>query len=162
MFFRLADIPAGYYIASLTILLCSQLSRKRWTVSLLVSYTFLVIALTILIRETGAAFRFELVPFWSYRDYLNGTDKTLLSEIIANIVMFIPIGILTGSIWGQKSAWLAMGFSTIIELLQLITKRGLFEFDDIIHNTLGALIGIALLMAGKKVIGFFESRLEKK
>jgi glycopeptide antibiotics resistance protein len=31
--------------------------------------------------------------------------------------------------------------SLTIEILQLVTKRGLFEFDDIFHNTLGVAIG---------------------
>lgn len=38
------------------------------------------------------------------------------------------------------------GLSCVIEVSQLVFKRGLFEFDDILHNTLGALLG-ALLMA---------------
>jgi glycopeptide antibiotics resistance protein len=36
-----------------------------------------------------------------------------------------------------------LGFLTsfTIELLQLILKRGLFEFDDMFHNTIGVGIG---------------------
>ncbi|MFR5484739.1 MAG: VanZ family protein [Blautia massiliensis (ex Durand et al. 2017)] len=34
-----------------------------------------------------------------------------------------------------------MGTSFVIELLQLITCRGLFEFDDIIHNGFGCMMG---------------------
>lgn len=33
-----------------------------------------------------------------------------------------------------------MGTSFVIELLQLITCRGLFEFDDIIHNGVGCMM----------------------
>lgn len=32
--------------------------------------------------------------------------------------------------------------SVAIELIQLSFHRGLFEFDDMIHNTLGTVIGI--------------------
>ena len=38
------------------------------------------------------------------------------------------------------------GLSCVIEVSQLVFRRGLFEFDDIFHNTLGALLG-ALVMA---------------
>ena len=37
-----------------------------------------------------------------------------------------------------------MGTSFVIELLQLITFRGLFEFDDIIHNGIGCMMGAVL------------------
>jgi glycopeptide antibiotics resistance protein len=42
--------------------------------------------------------------------------------------------------------------SLTIEILQLVTKRGLFEFDDIFHNTLGVAIGeLGYWMIGWKV-----------
>lgn len=39
---------------------------------------------------------------------------------------------------------LAVGLSSMIEVLQLLSKRGLCEFDDIINNSLGAVVGICL------------------
>lgn len=36
--------------------------------------------------------------------------------------------------------------STVIEVIQLISHRGLFEFDDIFHNTLGTVIGIGVFV----------------
>ena len=39
---------------------------------------------------------------------------------------------------------IGIGISFSIELLQLVLCRGLFEFDDIIHNSLGFLIGILI------------------
>lgn len=35
-------------------------------------------------------------------------------------------------------------------MLQLITARGLCEFDDVIHNTIGAIVGVGLVMIWKK------------
>ena len=43
-----------------------------------------------------------------------------------------------------------------IEILQLVLKRGLFELDDIINNSLGCMMGavlgsvVAHLLAGKE------------
>ena len=47
------------------------------------------------------------------------------------------------------------GISVMIELLQLIFKRGLCEVDDVIHNVLGTLIGygIAKIILMVKVRG---------
>ena len=39
----------------------------------------------------------------------------------------------------------------MIELIQLLTRRGLFEFDDIIHNIVGAMIGFGIWVTAKKV-----------
>ena len=60
-------------------------------------------------------------------------------QIIGNIAILIPIGILLS----DYKHFLAVDFiiSITIELLQLVTLRGLFEFDDILNNTIGALIG---------------------
>lgn len=33
-----------------------------------------------------------------------------------------------------------------IEILQLITARGLCEFDDVFHNMIGAVIGVGIVM----------------
>ena len=51
---------------------------------------------------------------------------------------------LAGRIWRWKGLWVAARLSIVIELLQLITARGLCEFDDVIHNMVGAVIGMGL------------------
>lgn len=56
-----------------------------------------------------------------------------------NVLLFIPVGALAGK-WKVVPA--AASFSLFIETVQLLTGRGLFEFDDVIHNTLGAAIGV--------------------
>ncbi len=38
----------------------------------------------------------------------------------------------------------AAGVSFVIEVVQFVFKLGLFEFDDIFHNTLGAVIGFVM------------------
>lgn len=47
--------------------------------------------------------------------------------------------------------------SIIIEGLQLITSRGLCETDDVIHNTLGAMIGYALFVLLRKFIKYAKT-----
>jgi glycopeptide antibiotics resistance protein len=63
--------------------------------------------------------------------------------------MLLPMGILMPIFLKEnrgKQAFgrvVLMGFllSLTIEILQLVTKRGMFEFDDLFHNTLGVAIG---------------------
>ena len=64
--------------------------------------------------------------------------------------MLLPLGIFLSLVYGKKIDWkvgllIGIGISFSIELLQLVLCRGLFEFDDIIHNSLGFLIGIVII-----------------
>ena len=73
----------------------------------------------------------------------------LLLENILNIVMLLLIGIFLLLAYCKKIDWnvgllICICISSSIELLQLVLCRGLFEFDDIIHNSLGFLIGILI------------------
>ena len=43
-----------------------------------------------------------------------------------------------------------------IEILQLVTSRGLCEFDDVFHNMIGAVIGVGIVMIGRKLLGESE------
>lgn len=109
---------------------------------------FLILAGTVLSRTSGPKMTYELVPFWSYR------VPSLRHEILLNVVMFIPVGLLGGK-W--RTVGMAAIFSAVIELSQLISRRGLFEFDDIIHNALGAAIGVAVVMLVKRMVGNDEN-----
>lgn len=78
------------------------------------------------------------------------------NQILANVIMFLPVGVLAGRIWRWRGLWVAAGLSVGIEILQLITARGLCEFDDIFHNMIGAVIGIGIVMIGRKLLGESE------
>ena len=73
-----------------------------------------------------------------------------------NVIVFIPVGLLLGSLLRVKGSstseatksmtWLMVaiigcGISVTIESLQFLFKRGFSELDDVMHNTLGCLIG---------------------
>lgn len=108
---------------------------------MLVGYAFLVLVETLLIRRASSGIHFQPELFWSWRAW-----ETQRTQILTNVVMFIPIGILAGWIWKWRGLWFAVGLSCVIEILQLVTQRGLMEFDDVIHNTLGAAIGVGAVM----------------
>ena len=123
------------------ITLVLQLVVKKWSKSLIVGYVLLIFGETLLFRIANGTMQAELTPLWSYRNW-----NTVGLQIIANVMLFIPFGIIGASIWRWRSVVYAAGLSCIIELAQLIFRRGLFEFDDIIHNSLGAVIGCLLYM----------------
>lgn len=65
--------------------------------------------------------------------------------------MFIPVGVLAGCFWKWRGLWIAAGLSILIELLQLIMARGLCEIDDVLHNVIGAVVGVGVLLIGRKL-----------
>jgi glycopeptide antibiotics resistance protein len=115
---------------------------------LLAFYLSFVITITIIERQPSDNAQYNLLLFWSYRAIAR-CELDLISQVLWNVVLFIPIGILITLILKSKYKWLiAITISTVlsalIEVIQLFLHRGLFEFDDIFHNMLGAAIGICL------------------
>lgn len=112
--------------------------------SLLAAYVVFILMETIIGRKPGIA-RYELVPFWSYH------YPELRTEIILNYILFIPLGFLLcfsekrnhSGVWINTVQVVLIGFllSASIESIQLIFRIGLFEFDDMIGNTIGCWIG---------------------
>lgn len=76
--------------------------------------------------------------------------------------MFVPVGVLVGWIWRWRGLWIAAGLSVGIEILQLVTARGLCEFDDVIHNVIGAVIGVGVVVAGKVVMKYQKQEIQKE
>ena len=93
-----------------------------------------------------------LHPFWSYTVLYN----RLLAQLIMNVLLFIPIGFFDGGALKKKHIWntIGIGFvlSFFIELTQLISTRGVFNVDDIIHNVLGCIIGFSFFVLCYKLI----------
>lgn len=58
--------------------------------------------------------------------------------------------------WRWRGLGFAVGLSVGVEVLQLVTSRGLMEFDDVIHNTISAIVGVGLVMIGRKLLGESE------
>ena len=115
---------------------------------LLAAYILFILMETIIGRKTGVG-RVELVPFWSY------SHPEHRVEIILNYVLFIPFGFLLylcfGERWGLKIVLIGFLLSATVELIQLIFNIGLFEFDDMIGNTIGCLIGAVVGKATREL-----------
>ena len=113
---------------------------------LFVAYTIFIVWYTLLNREprgAGRVFRPEL--FWAIRGWIvNPTvvNKVEAVQYLLNILFFIPYGLL----FPWKDNWkrvfvTALVLSLLIELSQYIFNLGWCEVDDVISNTLGAMIG---------------------
>lgn len=72
--------------------------------------------------------------------------NTTAFDYVTNIVMFIPYPLLLYGILQKKLkftclAGAGIGLSLAIELLQLITHRGVCDVEDLILNSVGAILG---------------------
>ena len=87
----------------------------------------------------------NLIPFQSGVGLLN----------ILNIIMFAPLGFLLPLIWKQcrklsSTVLLGFQFSLMIELLQLFNRRAT-DVDDLMMNTVGALVGFLIWLLYQKL-----------
>lgn len=117
---------------------------------LLTVYLGVVFASTVFTRTSDGIWHYELIPLWSWREVLIG-NTYMLPEIVLNVILFIPIGILISVLLHRKIRWwqgllLGILLSAVIEVSQLVLCRGLFEWDDMIHNGVGCMVGC--VMAG--------------
>lgn len=107
--------------------------------SLFGAYIAAVLWITLFSR-IGEGHRGFLLPFHSYVEICKGERRPLL-ENIGNVVLFIPLGVALGVVKKRDVKKAGLLASLIIEVLQLTFALGTFECDDLIHNTLGAVIG---------------------
>lgn len=133
-----------------------SISRKEILCGLALSiYLVFLLGGTILNREIGEEYMIEGVPFWSYLDLLSEWSIPMAVQILYNILVFIPWGFLLPEMVCIKRKirmvlLSAFGLSFGIEVIQLVFKLGLFEFDDVFHNVLGAVIGYGLWRVWRK------------
>ncbi|MBO3086654.1 VanZ family protein [Cellulomonas fengjieae] len=79
-----------------------------------------------------------------------------VTELVANIVLFVPFGILVALLLPRRPAWTVIGLglatSTVIELTQLVfLPDRVADVRDLVANTLGAAVGVALRhVAGRR------------
>ena len=156
------DIPQEVYEGLLSVFCIGLVVFIAWkgfktglrysAVLLLVEYIFLLFCSTVFFRTSGDTRQYDFHPFWSY------DRPELLIENIMNVVVFVPVGFLLGfriqdsSFTIRKALLVALmgcGISVTIEALQFFFMRGFSEVDDVMHNTLGCLIGFGVYAIGR-------------
>ena len=94
-------------------------------------------------------------PFHTIKLYIRAVYPMISAiNIIGNVVMFIPLGILFPAI-SNKNTFIptfikSFLFISFIEIGQLVSGVGEFDVDDIILNMLGSIIGYIIFRIYKK------------
>ncbi|MDR2380259.1 MAG: VanZ family protein [Bifidobacteriaceae bacterium] len=125
------------------------------------AYTLLPLPNPAEIRCSGT----QLVPFYFLSDMTNypldSLGAWLRNPVVLqtglNVVLFLPLGFLVRALWGKGVGWTVLvgaALSLFVELTQLTGVWGLypcayrlFDVDDLISNTSGALLGALLALA---------------
>lgn len=122
---------------------------------LIILYGAIIIYFTLFSDRMGRldhyqTYRYNLHPFAEIQRFLTYRHQVslmaFLINIIGNILVFAPWGFLI-PIWDPKRNHIrhilmySFSFSLCIEILQLVSRVGVFDVDDIIMNTLGGLVG---------------------
>lgn len=120
----------------------------------MVIFLAIVFGSTVFTR-TSTVRQYELMPLWSWRAIIRYHDWGLLKEDLLNCILLLPAGALLPLIANRKVKWyqaLLFGvlISAVIETSQLVFMRGLFEWDDMIHNGLGCMVGCLVVNGGVK------------
>ena len=89
----------------------------------------------------------NLLPFKTILSYLFGEKGLIIAliNLVGNIVLLVPIGFLVPFVYRnmtlKKSLVLAVTAGVTIEMMQVVSRVGIFDIDDIILNALGVIIG---------------------
>ncbi|MCT4594783.1 MAG: VanZ family protein [Anaeromicrobium sp.] len=101
-------------------------------------------------RSSSEIISYNIIPFKTIINYLARFNAYPLDvwffNLFGNVMAFMPLGFFVPIVYGRikKSKYIIyIGFlmSLFIEVLQIITRLGTFDVDDIILNTMGTLIG---------------------
>ena len=121
-------------------------------IAALCAYLFLVLSATVICRKHYDAPNAMLTPFWSYRKAFLEHNPGARGQILRNCILLFPLGFLLPLCTYPKkcSFWTlllsAAAASYLIELLQLVLRRGTFELvDDPLDNVIGAVAGYCLV-----------------
>ena len=154
-----STIPIVVYWGALVVFIIGLLVLLVWkglktggryaSVLLLVEWVALMLCATVIFRTFSSERGFRLIPFSSYWDFgPHGYLLEMVAENLLNVVLFLPVGILLGcSVWRmtwKRALLIGLVLSIAIEVLQFVFKKGFCEVDDVMHNTLGCLIGYGI------------------
>lgn len=141
--------------SALTLFLRQKLRKRRfWRLGVSVftlAWLLFIVAATLISRSLSEnRMAPALIPFYSYYTVFKGGSREIIRSNFMNVALFFPAGLLVSELLPQgwrrrkKLLFVSLLFTLLsvgIECCQFCFALGQAETDDVIHNTLGALIG---------------------
>ncbi len=153
-------LPYGLVVGIIVVIILSIINDRRvkkqkaplsvWAITGFIMYLVVLFFITFFSREDGSSKGIDMELFSTW-----GINTRNNAYVIENILLFVPYGFLCA--WAIKEVRniitctvLGAATSLLIEWLQLLTGRGFFQIDDVVTNTVGALIGYLIFKMFKK------------
>ena len=164
MFLSFYCLPIWKTVAALFLVLllwcvlshrCSRAGPHLWVWKILCGvgtllWIIAILYVTLLSRSAGDGAVY-LLPFHQLLSVLRGGNPEILRSAWMNVLLFVPPGMLLPELFPADwplsrrllvTGLVSMSFSTGIELMQWCWTLGTAETDDVLANTLGAIIGV--------------------
>ncbi len=147
-----------------------EISLKKKTLVFIIVLAYIVLLIKLLVFKSGRDLNqvrsINIVPFYTIKNYSmalyygNISFKDYLFNIIGNVAVFIPFGLMVPYIMiGMKrfNTFISgVVFVLIIEAYQLEKNIGVFDIDDIMLNIMGVLIGLVAYSIIARIRGLNE------
>lgn len=147
-------LPYGLVVGIIVAIILSAVNdrrvrRKKGPISVpavtsFFMYVAIILFITFFSRENGSRNGVDLELFSTW-----GINARNNAFVVENVLLFIPFGFVCAwAIKAARSFWfctlLGLFSSLGIECMQLATRRGYFQIDDIFTNVIGTVIGYIL------------------
>ena len=112
-------------------------------------------------RVPKDSYQYNLKPFAEINRYLKYADKlgyfSVILNLVGNVICFMPFGFVIPVLAVRyrglgKMLLLSFLASLLVETIQLFSKLGSFDVDDILLNTLGGVLGYLLFRLGNAIL----------
>lgn len=123
---------------------------------LMLSFACSLIFIMTLFGRTQGEYESPHFFFESYRSAFALRTPGQILQLALNVILYIPLGLFLPCCFRlfervRYTVLTAFLCSACIEIIQGVFHIGLFEVDDILNNTLGAIIGVLLYQLVVKV-----------
>ena len=123
-------------------------------------------------NEPYTTYQYNLELFREIKRYLMYREQIgmvyFAINLLGNVVVFMPFGFLVPVLYREQRkgvhfkghyfrsglfmTFLGFAFSLVVETIQLVTKVGCFDVDDLCLNTFGVILGYICYYLSKKII----------
>ena len=117
-------------------------------------------------REDHAEYRYNLTLFQEIGRYYwvgvrFGSWNLFLWNVVGNVCVFIPFGIFLPKLFKRCRnmllvTLLSLELSLVVEVIQLMTRVGSFDVDDLLLNTIGGMLGYLIYKICSVVARIFK------
>jgi glycopeptide antibiotics resistance protein len=136
----------------------NKVTKLLFAIYLIALVWIILFKLSFSFEELGHMRSINLIPF---NESLVLNNKLDFSEIIMNVIIFMPLGIYIGILctkWSVgRKILLFFLVSLLCEIFQYIVGVGASDITDIINNTLGGIFGLLIYFG---IVKIFKDQLK--